>query len=113
MLHFQHPTPEHPKRDYKNSDRYSYWFYVKVDMSEVPGYDGPACPLSCSIAPLTAVNVAEFNHRAVGIRNCESAFHLANIILGGREIIEEFVGAEIWPISFGWAPNEIVYFNVN
>jgi hypothetical protein len=82
-------------------------------MSEVPGYEGPACPLSCSIAPLTVVNVAEFNHWAVGIRNCENAFHLASTILGGRDIVEEFVAAEIWPISYGWAPNEIVYFNVN
>jgi hypothetical protein len=82
-------------------------------MSEVPGYGGPACPLSCSIAPLTAVNAAEFNHRAIGIRNCENAFHLASTILGGRDIIKEFVAAEIWPISYGWAPNEIVYFNVN
>jgi hypothetical protein len=91
----------------------SYWFYVKVNMSEVPGYKGPAYPLSCSIAPLTTVNTAEFNHRAVGIRNCESAFHLASTILGGRDIIEEFVAAQIWPISCGWAPNEIVHFNEN
>jgi hypothetical protein len=91
----------------------SYWFYVKVDMSDVPGYEGPACPLSCSIEALTAVNAAEFNHRAVGIRNCESAFHLASTILGGRDIVEEFVAADIWLISYGWAPNEIVYFNVN
>jgi hypothetical protein len=62
---------------------------------------------------LTAVNVADFNHRAVGIRNCENAFHLASTILGGRDIIEEFVAAKVWPISCGWAPNEIVYFNVN
>jgi hypothetical protein len=59
------------------------------------------------------VNAAEFNHRAVGIRNCENAFHLASTILGGRDIVEEFVAADIWPISYGWAPNEIVYFNVN
>jgi hypothetical protein len=59
------------------------------------------------------VNVAEFNHRVVGIRNCENAFHLASTILGGRDIIEEFVAAEVWLISCGWAPNEIVYFNVN
>jgi hypothetical protein len=82
-------------------------------MSEVPGYEGPACPLSFSIEALTAVNAAEFNHRAVGIRNCENAFHLASTILGGRDIVEEFVAADIWPISYGWAPNEIVYFNVN
>jgi hypothetical protein len=59
------------------------------------------------------VNVAEFNHGAVGIRNCKNAFHLASTILGGRDIIEEFVAAEIWPISCDWAPSEIVYFNVN
>jgi hypothetical protein len=91
----------------------SYWFYVKVDMFEVPGYEGPAHPLSCSIETLTAVNTAEFNHRAVGIRNCENAFHLASTIFGGRDIVEEFVAAEIWPISYGWALNEIVYFNIN
>jgi hypothetical protein len=91
----------------------SYWFYVKVNMSEVSGYTGPAHPLSYPIAPLTAVNTAEFNHRAVGIRNCESAFHLASTILGGRDIIEEFVAARIWTVSSGWAPIEIVYFNVN
>jgi hypothetical protein len=49
----------------------------------------------------------------VGIRSCESAFHLASTILGGRDIVEEFVAAQIWPMSYGWAPNEIVHFNVN
>jgi hypothetical protein len=62
---------------------------------------------------LAAVNTAEFNQRALGIRNCESAFHLASTILGGRDIIEEFVAARVWPISSGWSPTEIVYFNVN
>jgi hypothetical protein len=82
-------------------------------MSEVPGYTGPAHPLSFPIAPLTAVNTAEFNQRALGIRNCESAFHLASTILGGRDIIGEFVAARIWPISSSWSPTEIVYFKVN
>jgi hypothetical protein len=82
-------------------------------MSQILGYEGPTRPLPCSIEALTAVNTAEFNHRAVGIRNCESAFHLASTILGGRDIVEEFVAAQIWPISYGWAPNEIVHFNVN
>jgi hypothetical protein len=38
---------------------------------------------------------------------------LDSTILGGRDIIEEFVAAEVWPISYGWAPIEIVNFNVN
>jgi hypothetical protein len=79
----------------------SYWCYVKVDMSKIPGYEGPTHPLSCPIEALTVVNTAEFNHRAVGIRSCKNAFHLASTILGGRDIVEEFVAARIWPISYG------------
>jgi hypothetical protein len=91
----------------------SYWFYVKVDMSKIPNYEGPAFPLSSPIEELIATCTAPYNHRAVGFRNCESAFHLAGTILSGRDIIEEFVAANIWPISYGWAPTEIVTFNVN
>jgi hypothetical protein len=82
-------------------------------MSKVPGYDGPAHPLSSPIEALTTTCTASYNHRAAGIRNCESAFHLASTIFGGRDIIEEYSTAEIWPISHGWAPSEIVTFNVN
>jgi hypothetical protein len=90
----------------------SYWFYVKFDMSTIPGYEGPVHPLSSPVEALTTVSTAEYNHRAVGIRSCENAFHLASTILGGRDIIEEFVAARIWPISHGWAPTQIVNFNV-
>jgi hypothetical protein len=82
-------------------------------MSKIPGYEGPAHPLYSPIEALTAVNTAEYNHRAVGIRSCENAFHLANTILGGRDIVEEFVATQIWSISYGWAPTEIAHFNVN
>jgi hypothetical protein len=37
-----------------SEDWSSYWFYVKVDMSKVPGYDGPAHPFSSPIEALTA-----------------------------------------------------------
>jgi hypothetical protein len=79
----------------------------------IPGYEGPAHPLSSPIEALTVVNTTACNHRAAGIRSCENAFHLASTILGGRDIIEEFVAARIWPIFYGWAPTEIVNFNVN
>jgi hypothetical protein len=91
----------------------SYWFYVKVDMSTIPGYEGPAHPLSSPIEALTDVSTTAYNHRAARIRSCENAFHLASTILGGRNIIEDFVAARIWPISYDWAPTEIVNFNVN
>jgi hypothetical protein len=95
------------------SDWSLYWFYVKVDMSAIPGYEGPAHPFSLPIEVLTTVCTAEYNHRAAGIRSCENAFYLASTSLGGRDIIEEFVAARIWTISYGWTPTEIVNFNVN
>jgi hypothetical protein len=96
-----------------SKDWSSFWFYVKVDMSAIPGYDGPAHPLCSPLQALTATCTAPYNQRAAGIRNCESAFHLTSTILGNRNIIEEYTATEIWPISHGWAPTEIVAFNVN
>jgi hypothetical protein len=82
-------------------------------MSTVPVYEGPTHPFSSPIEALSAISTASYNHRAAGIRNCESAFHLANTIVSGRDIIKEFTAAQIWPISYGWDPTEIVNFNVN
>jgi hypothetical protein len=73
-------------------------------MSTIPDYDSPADPFSTTIEALTAISTTSYNHRAVGIRDCESMFHLASTIVGGRDLIEEFVAATIWPISHGWAP---------
>jgi hypothetical protein len=81
----------------------SYWFYVKVDMSTIPSYEGPTRPFSTPIEALSAISTTSYNHRAGGIRKCESAFHLASTIIGGRNIIEEFTAAQVWPISYGWA----------
>jgi hypothetical protein len=60
----------------------SYWFYLKVNMSEVSGYAGPAHPLSCPIAPLTAVNTAEFNHRQWGLGTARVLFISPALYLG-------------------------------
>jgi hypothetical protein len=40
----------------------SYWSYVKVDMSTVPGYEGPAHPFSSPIEALSAINTTSYNH---------------------------------------------------
>jgi hypothetical protein len=82
-------------------------------MLAIPEYNGLTNPFSTPIEALTAITTASYNQRAVGNRDCESMFHLASTIVGGRELIEEFVAANIWSISHGWAPIEIVSFNVN
>jgi hypothetical protein len=66
-------------------------------MSAIPEYNGLANPFSTPIEALTSA-------KAVGIRNCESMFHLASTIVGGRDLIEEFVAANIWPIFMAGLP---------
>jgi hypothetical protein len=82
-------------------------------MSTIPGYDGPANPFSTPTEALIAISTASYNHQGAGIRTCESMFDLASTIVGGRDLIEEFVATNIWPTSHGWAPRENVNFNVN
>jgi hypothetical protein len=40
----------------------SYWFYVKVNMSKILGYTGPAYPLYSPIEAVTATCTAPYNH---------------------------------------------------
>jgi hypothetical protein len=62
--------------------------------------------------PVTAICIASYNKCAAGFENCESAFLLASTILSGRDVIEEFVAAEVWPISDGWRPANVVFLDV-
>jgi hypothetical protein len=88
--------------------------FCSFKMSTTLGYSARhADPLCSPVEALTATCTAPYNYQAVGFRNCENAFHLAGTILGGRDLIEEFIAAEVWPISYGWPPTEIVGFNVN
>jgi hypothetical protein len=38
---------------------------------------------------------------------------LASTIVGGRDVIEEFVAADIWPISAGWQPASMIHLTVD
>jgi len=40
------------------------------------------------------------------------AFSSAAVLIGGRDLIEEFVCAKIWPLSAGWDPNPFVNVRV-
>jgi hypothetical protein len=91
----------------------SYWFYVKTDMSMIPGYTGLAYPFCSPVSPLTVVSTATFNRRVSSFKSGENGFFLASTILGGRDVIEEFVAAHIWPLSHGWNPSEIIHLEVD
>jgi hypothetical protein len=91
----------------------SFGFYVKVDMSKVSGYTGPAYLFYSPMTSVTAISTATYNGRVLGFKNCENAFFLASTILGGCDAIEEFVAAQVWPLSDGWKPSEIVFLDVD
>jgi hypothetical protein len=38
---------------------------------------------------------------------------LSSTILGGRDAIEEFVAAQIWPLSDGWKTLDVVFLDVD
>jgi hypothetical protein len=57
---------------------------VKVDMSKIPGYTGPAYPFYSTIEVVTATCTAPYNHRAIGFKNYENAFFLASTILASK-----------------------------
>jgi hypothetical protein len=51
------------------------------------------------MAPLNAVCTASYKQHAADFESCENAFSLASTIISGRDVIEEFVAADILPIS--------------
>ena len=48
-----------------------------------------------------------FNKLALGFSSCVGAFTTSSRACGGRDIVEEFVAAKIWPLSHGWGPLEL------
>jgi hypothetical protein len=60
-----------------------------------------------------ATCTALYNNQTVGFKKCENAFFFASTILRDRDAIEEFIAAEIWLISSGWKPANIVLLDVD
>jgi hypothetical protein len=82
-------------------------------MSKVPGYTSLAYPLYLPIAPMTVITTATYNTRRLGFKSCENSFFLASTILGGHDVIKEFVATEVWPLSEGWKLSEIISLDVD
>jgi hypothetical protein len=57
-----------------SEDWSSYWFYVKVDMSKIPGYTGPTYPLYSPIDAITATCTGPYNLLTVKIRQPSHEF---------------------------------------
>jgi hypothetical protein len=65
------------------------------------------------MALVTAVCIASYNKRTADFESCENTFLPASTIIGGRDVIEEFVAADIWPISAGWQPASMIHLTMD
>ena len=45
------------------------------------------------------ISQAEFRRSAAGFKDCLDTFSTVVALIGGRDLIEEFVCARIWPLS--------------
>jgi len=48
------------------------------------------------------ISQADFRRSSVGYWECLDAFTAPTDLIGGRDLIEEFVCANVWPLSDGW-----------
>ena len=48
------------------------------------------------------ISQADFRRSGAGYRECLDAFISAAGLIGGRDLIEEFICARVWPLSDGW-----------
>jgi hypothetical protein len=67
---------------------------------------------SSEIGPLSIIYNVPFIKDA-DLEKSEDKFMLACSICEGRYIVEEYVVAEICPLSHAWKPNNIVYLKVS
>jgi hypothetical protein len=80
-----------------------------------PSADDPAevsYPLASKVLPVEHISQADFRRSGAGYKDCVEAFGLAAGLIGGRDLIEEFICANIWPLSAGWDLNPLAKVKV-
>ena len=84
-----------------------YWFYAKVKFLKPESPSEVYYPLAADIELFEHTYQPGFNRLAPGFNSYVGAFTTASRACGGRDLVEEFVAAKIWPLSPGWYPFEL------
>jgi len=50
------------------------------------------------------VSKADFRRTSASYKECYSAFASAASVVGGRDLIEEYLAAKVWPLTRDWLP---------
>jgi hypothetical protein len=56
------------------------------------------------VLPFQHVKQLDF-YKTLEFKECTAAFRVAAVAIGGRDLVEEYLAAKIWPLTFGWAPS--------
>ena len=81
-----------------------YWFYAKIGFPTVDSSEGVSYPLAAKVAEFNHITKADFRRTAAGYKECCSAFASAARVMSGRDLIEEYLAAKVWPLMRDWLP---------
>ena len=84
-----------------------YWFYAKVEFPKPESTSEVCYPLAAKAEMFEHTDQPESNKHAPGFRSCENAFTVVSRACEGRDLVEEFIAANVWLLSRGWYPLEL------
>ena len=68
--------------------------------------------MASKVLPVEHMSQAEFRRSGAGYKDCLDAFASVAALIGGRDLIEEFICANIWPLSASWDLNPLMKVKV-
>jgi hypothetical protein len=94
----------HSQKNKWEDDWAQYWFYAKICF---PNPEKPGVVfylMAVKVLPFEHTHQPGFNKRLPDFVSCVSAFETASRVCGGRDLVEEYLEARIWPLTSGWFP---------
>ena len=79
-----------------------YWFYAKIGFSRPKEPSEVYYPLASGVEMFEHTCQPGFSRHSPEFKSCLRAFVTASRVCGGRDLVEEFVVARIWPLTPGW-----------
>lgn len=89
------------QRNRWDDDWLQYWFYIKIDMSNASSIGRAFYSFYNSLGPMD-ITTAPLFFKSGAVKDCENAYVLASSSITGQDLVEEFLVANIWPLSDGW-----------
>jgi hypothetical protein len=66
------------------------------------GSQGEIFPLASKVLPFQHVNQPDFDKSLKEFKYCCPAFREVAKAIGHHDLVEEYLTAKIWPLTFGW-----------